>query len=200
LVSKDSEDLWVNAFLGNVVGGFYNVARTLNGLLQIPVSPLPATTYPELSRAVAQKDWKSVSTVLKRGSLIASVYSLPVSTFLIIFGRSLIGLYLGPAYSAADIQIVYQALVILLLGFSFVNIFYWNRAALLAFNRPVFPTVVNFAGMLLKVSVILVFGSALGATGFAAALIGYYIFTVSLAVLRVRNDVVKNLPSSGAKA
>jgi O-antigen/teichoic acid export membrane protein len=200
LVSKDSEDLWVNAFLGNVVGGFYNVARTLNGLLQIPVSPLPATTYPELSRAVAQKDWKSVSTVLKRGSLIASIYSLPVSTFLIIFGRSLIGLYLGPAYSAADIQIVYQALVILLLGFSFVNIFYWNRAALLAFNRPVFPTIVNFAGMLLKVSVILVFGSALGATGFAAALIGYYIFTVSLAVMRVRNDVVNNLPNSGAEA
>jgi O-antigen/teichoic acid export membrane protein len=198
LVSKDSEDLWVNAFLGNVVGGFYNVARTLNGLLQIPVSPLPATTYPELSRAVAQKDWKSVSTVLKRGSLIASIYSLPVSTFLIVFGRSLIGLYLGPAYSAADIQIVYQALVILLLGFSFVNIFYWNRAALLSFNRPVFPTIVNFVGMLLKVSVILVFGSALGATGFAAALIGYYIFTVSLAVMRVRNDVVKNLPNSGA--
>jgi len=198
LVSKDSEDLWVNAFLGNVVGGFYNVARTLNGLLQIPVSPLPATTYPELSRAVAQKDWKSVSTVLKRGSLIASIYSLPVSTFLIIFGRSLIGFYLGPAYSAADIQIVYQALVILLLGFSFVNIFYWNRAALLAFNRPVFPTIVNFVGMLLKVSVILVFGSALGATGFAAALIGYYIFSVSLAVMRVRNHVVKNLPNSGA--
>ena len=32
LVSKDSEDLWVNAFLGNVTGGFYSLARTLIGL------------------------------------------------------------------------------------------------------------------------------------------------------------------------
>ena len=37
LVAKDSEDLWVNAILGNVVGGFYNVARSLNGFLQLPI-------------------------------------------------------------------------------------------------------------------------------------------------------------------
>lgn len=200
LVAKDSEDLWVNAILGNVVGGFYNVARTLNGILQIPVSPLPATTYPELSRAVAQKDWRSVSTVLKRGSLLASLYSLPVTAFLILFGRTLIGLYLGPAYTAADIQSVYQILVILLLGFSLVNIFYWNRAALLAFNRPVYPTLVNFVGMLLKVAIILVWGAALGPTGFALVLIGYYLFTIALAVLRVLSDVRRHLAPQGAAA
>lgn len=51
LVAKDSEDLWVNAFLGNVAGGIYAAARNLIGLLQIPISPLPSTTYPEIGRA-----------------------------------------------------------------------------------------------------------------------------------------------------
>ena len=166
LVAKDSEDLWVNAFLGNVVGGFYGVARTLNGLLQIPVSPLPSTTYPELSRAVAQNDWKSVNMVLKRGSLLASLYSLPVTVLLIVFGKSIIALYVGAGYSAQDIQMIYMPLVVLLLGFSFVNIFYWNRAALLAFNRPVYPTIVNFVGMLIKVGRRDLFRRSLGSPGF----------------------------------
>ncbi len=199
LVAKDSEDLWVNAILGNVVGGYYSLARTFNGLLQIPVSPLPSTTYPELSRAVAQNDWKSVSTVLKRGSLLAASYSLPVTTILIIFGKRLISLYLGSGYSAQDIHMIYVPLVILLLGFSFVNIFYWNRAALLAFNRPVFPTIVNFIGMLLKVGVIVIFGASLGASGFAALLVGYYVFTITFAVQRVLKDVRENLSLTETK-
>ena len=131
--------------------------------------------------------------VLMRGSLLASLYSLPVTAILILFGKTLISLYLGPAYSTLDIQMIYTPLIILLLGFSFVNILYWNRAALLAFNRPVFPTIVNFIGMLLKVGIVLTFGTRLGAVGFAAVLVGYYIFTISLAVQRVVRDVHNNL-------
>ena len=138
--------------------------------------------------------------MLKRGSLLASIYSLPVTAFLILFGRTLIGVYLGPDYAAADIQCIYQILVILLLGFSVVNIFYWNRSALLAFNRPVYPTLVNFVGMVLKVSVILIWGAALGATGFALVLVGYYLFTIALAVMRVLSDVRSHLAPEGAAA
>jgi O-antigen/teichoic acid export membrane protein len=195
LIAKDSEDLWVSGFLGNVVGGYYNLARGLNGLLQIPVSPLPSTTYPELSRAVAQNDWKNVRSVLRKGSALAAAYSLPVTAGLILFGRSLITLVYG-----ADFLPAYEPLVVLLLGFSFVNIFYWNRAALLAFNRPVYPTLVNFVGMLLKVGGILLFASTYGAVGFAALLVGYYLFTVGLAVVRVLNDVRRHLAPEQAAA
>jgi O-antigen/teichoic acid export membrane protein len=188
LVAKDSEDLWVNGFLGNVIGGYYNLARTLNGLLQIPVSPLPATTYPELSRAVAQNDWTNVRSVLRKGSMLAAAYSLPVTAGLILFGRPLIERVWGLEFSPA-----YEPLVVLLFGFSFVNIFYWNRAALLAFNRPVYPTLVNFVGMLLKGGGILLFANTYGAVGFAALLVGYYLFTVGLAVVRVLNDVRRHL-------
>ena len=183
LVSKDSEDLWVNAFLGNVTGGFYSLARTLIGLLQIPISPLPSTTYPELSRAVAQDNWAAVRKVLGRGSVLAALYSIPVAIALILFGREVITLYASSEFLPA-----YAPLVILVLGYSFSNIFYWSRAALLAFNRPVYPTIVNLAGMILKVGGIFLFASY-GAVAFAALLSGYYVFTVSLAVLRVLQDV-----------
>ncbi len=187
LVAKDSEDLWVNAFLGNVVGGIYNLARQLISFLQIPVSPLPATTYPELSRAVAQDNWKAVRKILRRGSQLAALYSLPVTLGLILFGHQAILLL-----STEEFLPAYTPLVVLLIGYGFANIFYWNRAALLAFNRPVYPTLINFTGMVLKVIGIFLFASY-GAVAFAALLSGYYIFTVGLAVLRVRQDLRAHL-------
>lgn len=190
LVAKDSEDLWANAFLGNLVGGYYAIARTLIGFLQIPVSPLPSTTYPELARAVAKDDWKSVRHVLRRGSMLAALYSLPVAAFLVLFGPQVITLY-----TKQDLPEVYAPLLILLAGYSVVNVFYWSRAALLAFNRPVFPTIVNTIGMVLKVIGIFIF-APFGAVAFAALLAGYYLFTISVAVIRIILDVRAHLPSA----
>lgn len=187
LVAKDSEDLWVNAFLGNVSGGIYAAARSLIGLLQIPISPLPSTTYPELSRAVAQDNWKAVRGVLRRGSLLAALYSLPVAVVLILFGRQVITLYQG-----VDFLPAYAPLVILTLGYTVVNLFYWSRAALLAFNRPVYPTLVNLAGMLLKIAGVFALAQY-GAVGFATLLSGYYLFTVGFSVLRINKDLRTNL-------
>jgi len=187
LVAKDSEDLWANAFLGNLVGGYYAIARTLIGFLQIPVSPLPSTTYPELSRAVAKNDWKAVRHILRRGSMLAALYSLPVAALLILFGPQVITLY-----TKQNLPEVYAPLLILLVGYSMVNIFYWSRAALLAFNRPVFPTMVNSIGMIAKVIGIFIF-APLGAVAFAALLAGYYVFTVGAAVIRIIQDVRAHL-------
>jgi hypothetical protein len=79
--------------------------------------------------------------------------------------------------------------VILLLGFTVVNILYWNRVALLALARPIFPTVVNFTGMILKVAAIFLLVPYYGYLTFAALLSGYYLFTVGIAGLRVFVDV-----------
>jgi hypothetical protein len=119
--------------------------------------------------------------------MLAALYSIPVALALIFLGRDVILLYT----SNADFLPAYTPLVILLTGYTFANIFYWNRAALLAFNRPIYPTLVNFSGMVLKVAGVFLFASY-GAVAFAALLSGYYIYTVSLAVLRVRRDLVAN--------
>jgi hypothetical protein len=75
------------------------------------------------------------------------------------------------------------------LGFTFVNIFYWNRVALLSLSRPVFPTVINTIGMILKVTTIFWLAERFGALAFAGLLIAYYVFTNGAAVLRVFADL-----------
>jgi len=152
--------------------------------LQIPISPLPKATFPELSREIARKNWENVRYVLKQGSRLAAAYSLPVALGLVLFGQSIFALTYGIEFAPA-----YPAMVILLVGYSFTNIFYWNRVALLSLARPVFPTLVNFVGMLLKISLIFVLVPHYGYLAFAALLSGYYIFTVGIAAVRVFMDL-----------
>ena len=56
-----------------------------------------------------------------------------------------------------------------------------------------YPTVVNLIGMLMKVLGIILFAQTYGVIAFAALLVGYYVFTVGLAVLRVRKDLRHHL-------
>jgi O-antigen/teichoic acid export membrane protein len=74
-----------------------------------------------------------------------------------------------------------------------VNVFFWNRVALLALNRPVYPTIVNFVGMVIKVTATIIFVPQYGFLVFAGLLSGYYIFTVSLAAIKVNKDVRQKL-------
>ncbi len=184
LVAKDSESLWVSSFLGVTATGYYSLALTLTGWLQIPVAPLPDTTYPELSREIARGQWQRVRYILGRGTMLAAVYSLPVTLGLIIFGQPLIELVYTEKFLPS-----YPALVILLAGYLFVNLLYWNRIALLALNRPLFPTLVNFAGMVLKVAGIFLLVPRFGYLAFAALLAGYYVFTISLSAGRAIFDI-----------
>ena len=184
LIAKDSEILWVSAFLGTTQAGYYKTALALTNLLQLPVSPLPKATFPELSREIARKNWDNVRYVLKQGSRLAAAYSVPVTLALILFGQPFIRLTYGAEYLPT-----YPALIILLIGYTFVNIFYWNRVALLSLARPIFPTIVNFVGMVLKVNLIFLLVPIYGYLAFAALLSGYYIFTVGIAALRVFFDL-----------
>lgn len=184
LIAKDSEVLWVSGFLGTEMAGYYKTALALTGLIQLPVSPLPRATFPELAREIARQKWENVRYILRQGSRLAAAYSVPVTLGLILFGRWLISLTYGPAYIPA-----YEPLIILLIGYTFVNIFYWNRVALLSLARPVFPTVVNFIGMLFKLAGIFLWLPGGGYLAFATLLSGYYIFTVGLAAVRVFFDM-----------
>jgi O-antigen/teichoic acid export membrane protein len=60
LITKDSELLWVSLFRGPVETGYYRLALTLTNLVQMPISPLPQATYPELSRQAARGEWQQM--------------------------------------------------------------------------------------------------------------------------------------------
>lgn len=182
LFTKDSELLWVSFFRNPVETGYYRLALALANLVQMPVSPMPQATYPELSREVARNNWGNVRYVLRQGSILAGSYTLIATTFLVIFGRLIIEYIYKPEFLPA-----YPALIILLAGFLFVNTFYWNRIALLALNRPDFPALVNLILAIIKVALIFLLVPQYGYLVSAALLAGSYIIGISITVLKVRS-------------
>jgi len=60
---------------------------------------------------------------------------------------------------------------------------------LLSLGRPIFPTIVNFIGMIMKIAGIFLFVPQFGYLAFAGLLSAYYIFTVGIAAVRVLWDV-----------
>ncbi len=175
LVNKDSEELWVLFFRGPIENGYYKQALALSNLVLLPIAPLPQATYPELTREVSKKNWQNVRYILLQGSRVAALYTVPVVIGLVFFGQPLIEFLYTAAFLPA-----YPALVVLLVGFLAANVFYWNRTALLALDKPGYPTRVNLVAAILKVGLALVLLPMFGYVASAALLSGYYIFSVGL--------------------
>ncbi len=180
LINKDSELLWVSLFRSPIEAGYYKLALSLVNLVQMPVSPLPQTTYPELSREAARKNWGNFRYILRQGSLMAGGYTLVVSIGLVLLGQALISILFKPAFLPA-----YPAMVILLAGFLVANTFYWNRIALLALGKPDFSTMINLVLAIIKVIGIILLVPVYGYLASAALLAASYAIGVSLSVWRV---------------
>ena len=184
LVNKDSELLWISFFRDPVETGYYRLALTLANLVQMPISPLPQATYPELSREVARKNWDNVRYILRQGSLMAGSYTLIATLVLLVYGQPIIHfLY------TSDFLPAYPALLILLAGFLIANTFYWNRTALLALGRPDFPTKINLGLAFLKLIGMFLLVPRFGYLASAGLLAGSYILGVSVSALKVRSIV-----------
>jgi O-antigen/teichoic acid export membrane protein len=169
LITKDSELLWVSLFRGPAETGYYRLALTLSNLVQMPVSPLPQATYPELSRQAARGEWPAMRQLLRQGSFLAGGYSLIATVFLVIIGKPLIAWLYSPQFLPA-----YPALVILLLGYLVANTFYWRRSALLALGRADYPAKVNLVLAAFKMVGILLFVPRYGYLACAVLLAGFY--------------------------
>lgn len=175
LINKDSELLWVSFFRSPLEAGYYKLALSLVNLVQLPVSPLPQATYPELSREAARQNWSGIRSILRRGSLLAGGYTLAATLVILAAGQWLIATLYTPPYLPA-----FPALMIMLVGFLVANTFYWNRTALLALGRPEFPTRVNLALAIIKVIGVVLFVPVYGYLANASLLAGFYLIGVSL--------------------
>ena len=184
LINKSSDILWISFFRTPVETGFFKQAQGLVNLVQLPVSPLPQATYPELSREVARKNWRNVRYVLRQGSYLAGGFTLIASLVLALFGRQIITILYRPEYLPA-----YPALLIMLVGFLVANTFYWNRTILLALNHPEFPTKVNLVVAILKTAGILLLVPGFGYLAGAALLSASYLLGVSLSVWKARQVI-----------
>jgi O-antigen/teichoic acid export membrane protein len=184
LINKNSDILWISFFRTPAETGFFKQAQGLVNLVQLPVSPLPQATYPELSREVARKNWKNVRYVLRQGSFLAGSFTLVAALLLAVFGRQIIIHLYRPEFLPA-----YPALLIMLVGFLVANTFYWNRTILLALNHPDFPTKVNLVVAILKTAGILLLVPGFGYLAGAALLSASYLLGVSLSVWKARQVI-----------
>lgn len=184
LVTRDSEVLWLGALSSPLQVGYYKVTLAILNVLLIPVQPLISTTYREVAREVATRSWHNVRYLLRSGSLISGAYSLSAAAGLVLFGRWVVSLW-GTAFLPQS----YLALLILLLGVTTVNVFYWNRTVLLPLGMPEYPTKVTLAAAAGKVIAILILVPRLGAAGMAITLSGYFLATATTLVWKTLREI-----------
>lgn len=194
LVNKDAELLWISLFRSPLEVGYYKTALSLINLVQMPVSPLPQATYPELAKETARGNWDTVKTILRRGSFLAGGFTLVVTLGLAFLGKPLIlALYNDPGFLPA-----YPALLILAAGFLFANTFYWNRIALLALGKPDFPTKLNLVLAIFKLAGVFLLVPRLGYLANASLLAASYIIGVSIAALKTRSVLAQLKRQAGS--
>jgi O-antigen/teichoic acid export membrane protein len=173
MVSRDSEVLWVGFFLNSTAAGYYKFALAIMNIILMPITPFIQTTFPEMARAVTGKAWTQIRTLLRRTSLIAVAWTGIVIIALLAAGRWLLGIFKNGDFLPA-LPIIW----VLLIGFSFANILYWNRSLLLAFARPNFPLAATAIAGLVKIALMFLLVPRFGAVMQAAALSLFFILSI----------------------
>jgi O-antigen/teichoic acid export membrane protein len=167
LVVRDSDVLWIGFFLSPYAAGLYKVALAIINLVMVPITPFISTTYPELSAAVADRNWAQLKRLLRRVTILAGGFTAAVAVGLALFGNWLILFY------GSEFQGAYPALLVLLVGFGIANALFWNRSLLLVLHDPTFPFWVMLGVGLAKVGLSFWLVPAYGILAQAGLLSGY---------------------------
>jgi O-antigen/teichoic acid export membrane protein len=179
LVIRDSDVLWVGFFLTTEAGGYYKFATAVMNVLLMPITPFISTTFPEISKSVARKEWALLKKLLSKTSMIAAVWTGACTIGLFLFGRwglSFIndGIYL-PSYGV---------ILILIIGYGMANILFWNRPLLLVLGHPNYPLLVSFILGLIKIILMFVLVPFFGVYGMAWLMAAYLSLSVMIIALR----------------
>lgn len=177
LLVSESEPLWVGFFLDKQAVGLYKIALTVVNPLMMPISPMIDTTFPEIARCIVLKKWHQLKQLLRRTSLIALTWTGVVTLLMVFLGKWIIRIAYGVEYVSA-----YPTLLILLVGFGFSNIFFWNRKLLLAFGKANIPLFVLAGAAALKIALAFVFVPHYGINAEAWLLSLNFILSVGLLV------------------
>jgi O-antigen/teichoic acid export membrane protein len=195
LLVSESELLWVGLFLNSEAAGLYKIAMTIVNPLMMPITPMIDTTFPELARSVVLKKWNDLKRLLRRTTLIAAAWTGSVVLVMGILGKWIIRI----AYTEPFVP-AYSAMMILLVGFGFSNVFFWNRKLLLAFGKANIPLLILAAAAALKVGLSFWLVPAYGINAEAWLLSGNFILSVGLMVLIGLGMVRKGMQEVPAEA
>ena len=133
-----------------------------------------------------QKAWLRLKDFLKKVTTFSAVYYLALAAGFVIFGKWLLSIS-GEQYVAA-----YPVLLVLLVGFTFNYILFWNRPLLLSLGFPEFPIYVTLVVGLIKLALAFPLIPRFGIVAAGALLSFYYIASVGTMVIRGLKEIQKN--------
>lgn len=186
MLIRDSEVLWAGFFLGSLEAGYYKFALALMNVLMLPILPFIQTTYPEITRAVAQRSWGTLRSLLRRTSLMALAWTAIVGGGLIVLGPWFLTWFKGGAYLPA-----FPLILVLLAGYGLANILYWNRPLLLALGKPNDPLVITMLVGAVKTVLMFVLVKSFGVVALALLLSGYFIISVAIIIWRGSQELLR---------
>ncbi|NLN70500.1 MAG: oligosaccharide flippase family protein [Chloroflexi bacterium] len=194
ILARDSEVLWVSYFFDTLGAGYFKVALAVINLVVMPITPFITTTFPEITRHVARREWERLKQLLIRVTVISGAWTGTVAAGLLLLGRQLLfspwTLFGRTIYIYKEVYApAYAVLMVLLIGFGVANIFYWDRSLLLAFGKAELPLRVSFFAMLGKVGLGFLIVPALGYMAEAALFSAYFVVTVGILVFKGLGEI-----------
>jgi len=185
LFVRDSELIWISFFLSPLEAGYYKVVLAIINLACMPITPLISTTYPEINRSVAARNWPQLRHLLRQVTFLSGGWTLITLLGCILFGNWLIQFY-GPEYLPA-----YPALIVLLIGYGMANTFFWNRPLLLSFGKPMVPFQASLWPGLAKVALAFLVVPVYGYVGEAVLLSSYFLVSITWIALKGFEEIRK---------
>jgi O-antigen/teichoic acid export membrane protein len=186
MIAKDGDVLWLGLFRSPTEAGLFRLAYSLAGLVFLPLGSLVQSIYPELARQAAHRQWDEFRRLARRATRLAATYVVPAAVVVGAISLPLIGFVYGREFVPAV-----PALLILLTGMGFANVFFWARPALLALHRPEYQTRVAFALVVIKLAGVFTLVPLTGYLGSAALAIAIYIPGAAILVWKVRRVVAE---------
>ncbi len=177
MLVRDNEVLWISLLLTPLEAGYFKIAAAIVNPVLSLTAPLIGTTFPEISNLTAKKAWPQLRSLLRRVTLISGGAIVAMSAFLILFGKLIL------AWLKPEMLPAYPAMVILLLGLGFGNVFFWNRPLLLSLGMPEVPFRLTLIFGTLKLGLTFLLVPQMGYVMEAALLAGFFILSVGWIVV-----------------
>jgi O-antigen/teichoic acid export membrane protein len=184
LLTRDSLPLYLTSLRSLEETGYFRLAQGLINLVMLPIEPFIWPTYTEITNTILQRQWETTKRLLHQVSSLAGVWTLAAGGGLALFGWWLIPLLYTPEAAPA-----YPAMLILLAGYGFANIFQWNRPLLLALGKPSFPVLTAALVGIVELLLILWLVPNYGYLAMAAILSAFLITTIGINVWKGLSEV-----------
>ena len=178
LFARDNVRLYIAALLSTAAVGYFSLASKLINLIMVPLDPLIAPTYAEITRTITQRQWGATRKLLKQVSAISAAWTLLAGG-----GLAAVGWWLIPFVYGSDMAPAYPAFLLLLIGYGAANIANWNRPLLLALGKPAYPLLIAAVTGAVEVALIFLLVPRGGYLVGAAIVAGYFVVSIGWTVM-----------------